>query len=221
MECFIKKIFIGKTDEICHKQFVRYGKGIFAKRALLNLDVGGAIKVRGSFEWANEFVYLVSELAEVKISGIVLSKELIEGLNGKKKGGLYGYEFSGNSSEVKKIADKAYATLLDAAGNEIDLKIKKRLPKPGKSGEGKINDKFCQLEAGLKYWPKIKEAFFWDLPECKKVKIEHEYIINEIVLPKDEKDFAMLRVLAKRKGKLVRKIVVDGREISREVEMEV
>ena len=46
--------------------------------------------------------------------------------------------------------------------------MKKNLPKPGKSGEGKIDDKFCQLEAGFECWNRIKEMFFWDI-EGKKM----------------------------------------------------
>ena len=41
-----------------------------------------------------------------------------------------------------------------------------------------IDDKFCQLEADLKFWPQIKEAFM--LPECKKAKISHTFLIEEI-----------------------------------------
>lgn len=261
MECFIKKIFLGKADEACHRQFVRFSKGKFAGRAVLSLNKEASVKIGGSFEWANEFAILVSELADVKFLGIVLSKDAIEGLSGKKKTSRYEYNFSGNSDELRKISEKAYAMLLDTElldgeGSGISLKIKKKLPKPGKSRDAKLDDKFCQLEADLKYWPMIKEAFFWDVPECKKAKIQHEYVIDEIILPKGEKDFETsklqesnildsyqnskrilklknfdstqkqdifekIRLMAKRKGKLLRKLVVDGTESSKEIEMEV
>ena len=166
------------------------------------------VKVKGSSEYANDFVNLATSLGNVKFSGIVLSKQEIKGLNGKKKAGVYVYDFYGNSEDVKKIADTIYYMLLDGEGEGIKLKIKKKLPKPGK-GEGKVDDKFCQLEADLKYWGQTKEVFFWDLPDCKKVKVAHEYVISEIVAPQGEKDFEKIRVLAKRKGKIIRKIVVD------------
>jgi len=108
--------------------------------------------------------------------------------------------------------------MLDAEGQGISLKMKKKLPKPGKSGEAKIDDKFCILEADLKYWLKIKDFFM--LPDCKKAKISHTYIIEEIVMPKGEKDFAKIREMAKRKGKLIRKEEVDGREDKKELEFE-
>lgn len=219
MDCFIKKVFCKNVDENCHRQFVRFSKGDFAGRALINLNKTDKLKVTGSSEWINDFVSLASEIGEVKFSGIVLSKEDL-GLPGKKKAGLIEYHFNGNSEDVKKIANKAYTMMLDGEGQGISLKIKKKLPKPGK-GEGKINDKFCSLEADLKYWNAIKNAFFWDVPDCKKAKIGHEYIITEMVLPKGEKDFEKIRVLAKRKGKLVRKLAIDGNETSKETEMEV
>ena len=34
---FIKKIFTGKFDETVHRQFIRFGKGEYRRRALLNL----------------------------------------------------------------------------------------------------------------------------------------------------------------------------------------
>jgi len=216
MDCFIKKIWDGKSDE-AHSQFVRFGKGEFENRAVLNLQKTSKIKLRGSFEWANDFVNLVSELNNVKFSGIILSKEQLNLENEKKKSGVFQYEVSGFTSEgIKQIKDKIYVMLLDGEGDEILLKIKKRLPKPGKSGEAKVDDKFCQLEADLKYWPQIKEAFM--LPECKKCKISHKYVIENIILPKNEKDFEKMRILAKRKGKIIRKLEIDKKESKEEIE---
>jgi len=35
-------------------------------------------------------------------------------------------------------------------------------------------------------------------------------------MPKGERDFALIRLLAKRKGKIIRHAVVDGKEVSSE-----
>ena len=102
-------------------------------------------------------------------------------------------------------------------GEGFKLKIKKKLPKPGKS-EKKIDNGFCQLEADEKYYSKIKEDFFWDMPETKKISISHEIIVNEVVMPKDEKDFAKIREIAKRKGKIIRNGKIDDKEIISEKE---
>ena len=219
MECFIKKIWYGKSDEQAHRQFVRFGKGTFPGRAALNLQRGEKIKLRGSFEYATDFVNLVSELEDAKFSGIILSKEELPRLTPKKKSAVLTYEVSGiDSIKIKEIAGKVYTMLLDAEGPGVSLKMKKKLPKPGKSREAKIDDKFCILEADAKYWLQIKDFFL--LPECRKCKIHHTFIISEIVIPKGEKDFAKIREMAKRKGKILRKSEVDGQENQEEIEFE-
>lgn len=217
MDCFIKKIFYGKGGE-AHSYFVRFGKGIFEGRAILNLMKTSKIKLKGSFEWAENFVEFASEIADLKFSGIILSKHELQ-FEGRKKGEIFQYEVEGISSkQVQEIKNKAYSMLLDAEGNGIILKIKKKLPKPGKAGEGKVDDKFCQLEMDLKYWDKVKDAFM--LPECKKCRISHTFVIEDIIMPKDEKDFAKIRELAKRKGKIIRKLEVDKQSRIEEKEFE-
>ena len=220
MECFIKKIFDGNGEQ-SHNQFVRFGKGKFENRAVLNLQKTNKIKLRGSFEWANDFVEITSELTNIKFSGIILSKEQLNLGNEKKKSGVYSYEVSDiNSDKIKEIRNKIYTMLLDGGGEGegVTLKIKKKLPKPGK-GEGKVDDKFCQLEADLIYWDKIKEAFM--LPECKKCRISHTFEITDIILPKDEKDFEKIRALAKRKGRIIRNLEADKKESKEEKEFSV
>jgi len=215
MDCFIKEIFNGDSEK-SHNQFVRFGKGKFENRAVLNLQKTSKIKLKGSFEWANDFVEVASELTNIKFSGIILSKEKLGLDNEKMKSGIFQYEVLDIDSEkIKEIRDKIYTMLLDGEGEGIILKMKKKLPKPGKS-EGKIDNKFCQLEADLKYWPEIKDAFM--LPECKKCKISHTYIIEEIVAPKDEKDFEKIRILAKRRGKIIRNLEIDKKESKEEKE---
>lgn len=222
MECFIKKVWENKGDMHgqTHEQFVRFSKGKFENRALLNLQKSNGIKIRGSFEWANDFVTLVSEISDAKFSGKILSKQQLNIEAEKKKSGILVYEVSNITNEkIKEISDKVYYMLLDAQGEGIDLKIKKKLPKPGKSGEAKTDDKFCQLEVELKYWTNIQEAFMF--PECKKCKISHTYIIEQLILPEGEKDFAKIRETAKRKGKIIRKLEVDKKESKEEREFEV
>jgi len=214
MKCFIKKIFNGEIDDKIHGQFVRFGKGDYSGRAAINLQKTSKIKVKGSFEYANDFVLLASELADMKFSGIILSREKLELENEKKKAGIFSYNVSDiGNSKIDEIKDKIYFMLLDGEGEGVVLKMKKKLPKPGKSGEKKIDFKFCQLEADLKYWDKIREAFFWDVGlDVKKVKISHEYKITDLIVPKDEKDFEQIRIKTKRKGKIIRKTEVDKKE---------
>jgi len=230
---FIKKIFSGKTDGSVHRQFVRFGKGEYRKRGLLSLWKTKNIKVGSSFEFANDFVLFVASLGKgfgnAVFNGNIWSKEQIPGLRGMKKEGKIIYNVSNfTSSKVKEIAPMVYYFLLNADGNGIKLRIKSKLPKPGKSEE-KVDEKFCQMELDEKYYEAVKEDFFWDLPECKKANIEHIFIIKDIIIPKGEArpgvatletDYAKIREMAKRKGKVIRIANVDGREIRKEAEFE-
>lgn len=233
MECFIKKILENKIDEKVHGQFVRFGKGVYEKRAVVSMQKTSKVKVKGSFEYANDFVSLASEFGGggVKEKNVVLSKKdisdimsqnNIKGNSETKKGGLFYKNNLGeqnlNSEQIKILVENSYFALLDIEGNGFILKIKKNLPKPGKSGEGKVDDKFCVLEADLRFYDKIKEVFFWDVSDCKKAKAEHTYIINDLIMPGSEKDFAVIREMAKRKGKIKRKLEIDGRIVEKERE---
>lgn len=214
MDCFLKKVLEGKGDGSSHKYFLRFGKGNYKGRFLLSYSKSDKIKIRGSFEWANDFVNFVNENKNAKFSGKVLMKDKIAGKDGRKKGGCFVYEVSESSIEYFK---NAYYYLLDANAGDIVLKVKKALPKPGQNAK-KIDNKFCALDLDAKYWNAFREAFFWDFPDCKKAVIEHELIVNEIEMPSGISDPAKVRELAKRKGRIIRKINCDGRESVKEYE---
>tara|TARA_Y100000310_G_scaffold335401_1_gene417373 strand:- start:1048 stop:1746 length:699 start_codon:yes stop_codon:yes gene_type:complete len=229
---FVKKVFNGEIDESVHTQFTRFGKGDYKGRFPLSIWKTKKVKIRTSFEFANDLFSLCSKFGGGKVSGLVLSKKEIsnvmkenniQGNSEEKRSGLY-YQNNIPEQELEKeqlieLGENAYFVLLDIEGEDFKLKTKKKLPKPGKS-EGKIDDKFCQLEADEKYYSKIKEDFFWDMPDSKKINVKHEVIINELILPKDEKDFAKIRELAKRKGKIIRKAVIDDKETEKEIDFE-
>jgi hypothetical protein len=218
---FIKRVFEGKIDDASHRQFVRFGKGEYGGRALLGLWKTKNIKIKSSFEFANDFVLFVANLGDVSFSGDIWSKDELDGLKGQKKAGKWVYKVNDfTSSQVKNFADKAYYFLLNAEQEGIKLKIKAKLPKPGKS-ESKVDDKFCQMEIDAKYYKYAKDDFFWDLPDGKKMNVAHKFLISEIIAPKtNEKDFAKIREMAKRKGKIIRTANVDGKEVKFEKDFE-
>ena len=216
MNSFLKKVIDGKIDSDCHRYFVRFGMGIYNRRFLLRFSKGKKIKLKGSFELANDFVNFVRENKEVKYSGRIFTKDKISGKEGKKKAGVFLYEVE--NSDLQGF-ENAYFYLLNIDDPEIKLKIKKALPKPGKDAE-KIDDGFCIMELDLKFWSKVKEAFFWDVPDGKKGEIDHNLLITDIVFPQGEKDPVKIRELAKRKGTIIRKITVDGSETKKEYPLE-
>jgi hypothetical protein len=230
---FIKKIFENKIDDSVHKQFVRFGKGTYPGRAVIKITKQPEkIKIGTSFEMANDMVEFISELGGGKVSGIVLSKEDISkslhekgfyDIDTSKKAGMFVsvIEQDCNPSELKELVSNSYACLLDIEAPGISLKSKKKLPKPGKSGDLKIDDKFCQLELNIKFWPQVKKELAFDIQnDFKKSLAVHTYIISEIIMPKGEKDFEKIRLLAKRKGKITRKITLDKQEIVKEKDFE-
>jgi hypothetical protein len=218
---FIRKIFQNKQDNSVHFQFIRFGKGNYGMRAVMNVrKQKDKIKISSGFEYALDFVEFVSLITDsVKVSGIILSKNEIQGLEGKKKKALFKYEIDKElkRDELKNIIDTCHFALLDCSAPGIELKTKKKLPKPGKGGKGKVNDKFCVMTLDRKYFQKFHEEFLFDLPsEFKKARIEHIYEIKEIVISpelKKSNDFVKMREEAKRKGEIIRKIVIDKKEI--------
>lgn len=209
---FIKKIADKNFDESVHLQLIRYGRGEYKSRAPISIAKGSKVKLKSSFEFANDFVLFAAEIG-AKFEGFILSKDEISGLNGgEKKTGKWIYEVKDlNSEKVKEIAEQAYYLLLNCDG-EVKLKIKKKLPKPGKD-EGKIDDKFCQMEIDEKYFDKAKNNFFWDAGNFKKAKAVHDFMITGIEIPaelKSSKDFALVREKALRIGKIVRRLEIDS-----------
>lgn len=217
MESFLKQLLAGKQGTESKRYFLRFGKGIYKKRFPISYAKGNNIKIRGGFEWANDFVEFVKENKDVLFSGNILNKTQVPGRKGRKKGSSFIYEIV--NSKIEEFNDP-YFYLLNCDDSDFVLRIKKSLPKPGKN-EDKIDDKFCALEIHEKYWHKFKEAFFWDVPECKKAVIDHELHINDVEIPKDIKDSNKIRELAVRKGKIVRKINCDGKEESKEYKLEI
>ena len=214
----MKKIFSREDADEAKKYFVRFGKGKYDRRFLISADKGSKIKIRASFELANDLVKFVKENKEVKFSGKILTKDKVSGKEGRKKAGSFVYEISESSIDE---FENAYFYLLNVNSDDLVLKIKKSLPKPGKDSN-KIDDKFCSLDIDPSYWEKIKEIFFWDLPDSfKKTKIEHSIVIDDIIYPEGEEDPVKIREMAKRKGKIIRKIKIDGSDESKEINFEI
>ncbi len=211
----MKKVMEQRRDEDSHRYFTRFGKGNYNRRFILTLTKSKKIKLKGSFELASDFARFAEENGVTLFSGKVLSKTAVPGKSGKKKAGVLVYEI-----QNEKMTDYpgAYSYLLDAESAGIILKSKKALPKPGKNEE-KIDDGFCILEVEERLFPALKAAFLWDVPDCKKAVIEHDLHITDVELPKGEKDPVKIRENALRKGKVIRRMTLDGQETSQTHEL--
>jgi len=219
---FIKKIFDGKIDDSVHVKFQKFSKGEFKDRAVINVrKTKNAWKIGTTAEFANELVYVVAKklTGKAKVKGAIISaKDLGIEYQGKKqfmgvKQFLIDKEMS--KEEILDILEKhphAFAALSFQAQDTI-LKIKAKAPKtakPSSKGDAKPKADFCKLETQD---VNIVKDFLFDInTDSKNVEISHDFIIQELVLPKNEKDFAKIRELAKRKGKIIRKINIEGKE---------
>ena len=233
MDCFIKKIFEGKSDELVHHQFQRFSKGEFKARALINVKkVKDNFNISTTFEYASEFVRNLAEKLQGKtmVTGVLVStRDLTNELDFKSKKQFMGVkqyiiEKEMDKNEILDICDKFPNSFIGFSfkAENSELKIKQKAPnsgKPGTKSDEKPNPDFCKLKTND---ASLFRAIVFDkeVSDFKKIEISHDFIINEMIIPSGEKDFAKMRELAKRKGKIIRYLDIDGKKIMKEREFE-
>jgi len=228
---FIKKIVDKKIDELVHAQFQKFSRGIFKDRAVLKVKKSkGKYTINSSSEFANELVFIMAQKLGNKktlVSGVVVStsnlKEKIDFKEIKQFQGVKRYliekEMSGDEL-VKLILEfpKTFFGLSFQIDEENSLKVKPKAPKSGKPGKGDEEPKadFCKL---ITNDSELGKSFVFEKNDFKTAEIKHEFVIEEIILPQtEEKDFAKIREMAKRKGKIIRYANIDGLKSIKEYE---
>jgi len=230
---FIKKLFNNEVDESVHRQFSRFSKGTYNDRALIEINNSKKVKIKTSFEFANDFVsFMAGKTNEkVKVKGAIIctrdiSSDLgVEVKNVKQFMGIRTIEIDndleGNKilEMINKYPDALFLISFD--NNYGSLKIKPKSPKsakPGKGGEEAKAD-FCSLTTEDK---KIIKEFAFDVDkDFKKLKINHTFVIESLEVPEEYKnDFSKARYCARRKGKIIRVLNIDGEKKVREINFE-
>ena len=228
---FIKKIFEGNFDSIVHLQFQKFSRGNFQNRALIKARrTGNKYIISTTAEFANE---LVRETAEklgnnkTDVTGTIIStndlKNELDFKEIKQFQGVKRYildkEMSGN--EIIALLDKFPKAFfaLSFEAEDSKLKIKPKAPKSvkPKNKEEKPKPDFCKITTTDKM---LAQDFVFEVSDFKKAEISHIFIINEIIRPEGETDYARMRKLAKRKGRVVRESEIDGRKLKNEKEFE-
>ena len=225
---FIRHILEGKADESIHHKFVRYGRGEYEK-LFFELAKGKKLKVKSSYDFSNDFVGIIashsSEDMEVKgkiIANRDFENELsdlgIEASKFSKRGKLYTAEIDTTMSpdQLKQVYEmfKEHFLLLNINSENYKLKTGNTLPKPGK----KLKRDFCKATLPLE----LKEELAWDVDDFTKLEIKHLIRIDDIIIPPELRDDpARARIEAKRKGKFIRILNIDGREEKHEVDFEI
>lgn len=228
---FIKRIFEEKIDEFVHQQFQKFSKGEFKNRGLIRARRSGKEDIiNTSAEFANELVRIVAEKLgsrKTKVTGCIVSTRDLKGeldfkevkqFQGVKRYFIDG-EISGNEivALLKKYPQSFFALSFNAEDNE--LKIKPKAPKSSKTKNKDEEPKadFCKLKTKDK---KIAESFVFEKPDFKQAEINHTFLITDLIMPKGETDFAKIREMTKRKGRIIRKGKIDEQEIREEKEFE-
>jgi hypothetical protein len=223
-----------------HLQFQKFSRGEFKDRAIVKVKrVKDKYTISTTAEFANELVKSVAEKLgneKTKITGGIIStvnlkeipeyKEFLKSATVKQFQGVKNFqinsEMSGN--EIVKIINafpKAFFALSFSAGDST-LKIKPKAPKSSKpkNKDEAPNPDFCKL---ITTDEKLAKEFVFENIPFKDANISHDFLIDSIVVPnelKNEKDFAIVREKSHRKGRIVRKTVIDGKESRVEVEFE-
>jgi len=229
---FIKKIFDGEKGEEIHLQFQKFSKGEFRDRALIRVKkTKDKFTIYTSAEFANGLVKNTAEkLGNEKtlVKGAIVSTHDLTGeLNFKSKKQFQGVkryiiedEISGE--EILKLLEKfprAFFAISFDAG-KTKLKIKPKAPKTGKPGsktEEKPKINFCKLITTDK---QTGESFVLEKSEFTEAIINHTFLIEEIIMPQGETDYSKIREMAVRKGKIIRKAEIDGKEMIKKFEFE-
>jgi hypothetical protein len=234
---FVKKMFDKRVDEFVHIQFQKFSKGEFRDRAVINAKFSkGKYTIFCGAEYANELVHDVAKKLGVNktmITGVIVSTQDLKGQldfsSVKQFQGVKQYimnkEMSGN--EIIALMNKFpknFFALTFGAPDGTELKIKAKAPKSAKAGAPKAGEEgqgpkadFCKI---ITTDANIGKSFIFEVPVFDRADINHTYFIRELVMPKGETDFAKIRELAKRKGEIIRKAQIDGKEIVTKIELE-
>lgn len=231
---FIKDIFDKKIDDSVHLQFQKFSRGEFGNRALIKARRSGEkYTISTTAEFANGLVRKAAEKLgsdKTKVMGAIVStsdlKEDLEFKEIKQFQGVKRYlidrEMSGD--EIISILDKFprafFALSFGCDKDSTNLKIKPKAPKsgkPGKKGSKKFNPNFCRLTTTDSEWGK---SFVFENPNFKTAEITHKFLIEDIIKPEGEEDFARIRELAKRKGRIIRESIIDEKEDRKEINFE-
>ena len=228
---FIKKITEKNFDNFVHLQFQKFSRGEFKDRAVLKVKKSkDKYTINTSAEFANELVRMMAEKLKEKsvlVEGAIVStsdlNEKIDFVEVKQFQGVKRYlikkDMNGNDllSLLNEFPKTFFGLTFDVDENN-KLKIKPKAPKSGKPGKGDEEPKadFCKL---ITNDSEIGKSFIFEKDNFKSAEIKHVFFIDNIIMPEtEEKDFAKIREMAKRSGRIKRISKIDDVEKTEEFE---
>lgn len=233
MESVIKKIFSGNSDENVHGEFIKYSKGIFENKYLLDAKRGkSGWTIKTSAEYVNTIVRncLEKSSGEIQVSGVIVATfnvsekaqfqiERVKQFMGVKQAIVNTKTTPDKILALMNAFPRAFFALTFNVG-DTQIKTKAKAPKsakPAGGGEKEVSADFCTIKTSQK---EIVNDLFFDCSDFTEASIRHTLNIKEIILPKGVSDPVQIREQAKRKGIITRLMKVDGKETKKEVEFE-
>ena len=186
------------------------------------------VQIKAGFEYLDVMFDLMAQCVNenVLLNGVIVTKnkiinELNEfGIEPKKvTGKKYTIQETMSKEKFKEFVNKfnSYFLLLNVKSGKYSISVKKSIPKPGK-----LVEKFVTAKFDLKDLDLIKKEFLFDIKvdNFKDISIKHTYLIDEIIIPDEFKNNPEeARLNAKRKGRIIRKIDIDGKTEEKEIEL--
>ncbi|MCR4284879.1 MAG: hypothetical protein NUV97_02445 [archaeon] len=223
----IKKIFEEIFDDEVHSGFLKYGKGEYKSKFLLE---GKKQANKWAIKTGPELANCLVKRCLKKVKEKVLVKGIIVSTNDLRSEVPFPIEKVGNFQGVRKHVINTEIEPLDLIkvmeerprtffglsfkGEDFDLKIKAKAPtsgKPGKDSDEGPRADFCSLKTNDRG---LVEELFFDESNFTESIISHTVKVEDIVYPSNLNSLSPkeVRENSKRKGVIYRKSVVDGKE---------
>ncbi len=231
MKSTIEEIFSGNPGESVHGEFVKFSKGVFPDRYLVESKKqkdGWSIKTGP--EYANFLVRKCLEKAKgpVEVNGVITATfdvsskanfpiEEVKNALGIKKAVVNASVDPSKVIELMNSFPRAFFALSFSIPGTV-LKIKPKAPKsakPSSGGDKELKIDFCSLKTEDS---DIAKSLLFGVGETKKVVIKHVISIDSIELPKGVSDPVQIREKSKRKGKVTRIIDIEGSQTKSEAD---
>jgi len=227
----INKIFLKKSDGEVHSDFVKFSKGVFNDRYLVDAKKqGDGWSIKTGSEFANFLVRkcIESLKEEVDIKGVIVATFKVADEAGFPIENIK--QFMGVKQSVvnTRVIPEKIIKLMDRypraffalsfSGNNFELKIKARAPKsakPSTKGDKKVKAVFCSIKTSNQ---EIVDDLLFDCKNESAVSIKHIVQVNEIEISKDAKTPEEMREKAIRKGKIIRIIKSGDKETRKEID---
>jgi len=225
---YIKDLVGGGGEDWMHELFLKYGRGEYLGPVCW-AQVKKLVKFKASVEYANALGYVLALQGGIfEVKGSIFGKSDFRGdleslgLDfddaSKQKKGLYVAVLDDElgSDVLVQVFERLpqVQPLLNLRGDSGKLKCKKKPPKPGKEKDLE----FAKGQVVGEGFGKLVEEVYFDLEAFREATVENTFVVDELLIP-EGMAASEARVKAKRKGRLIRKVVADGNEKTSEYEL--